>query len=828
MFTCEYCNTVCATVPNVLKHLKSHGLSKDDDRFNCSHKTCTSTFSEFLTFRKHLYLHVRKVDEPNNDLINEDVLVAVTSQNNIVPIYQVIVPNEVPNDQITRNFEYSKAITKEDFQSDMGDVIGKKLSELYQDPLVTKKNVQKCCEIVEDAFQAQPVLNIYSEIGKLAKKNNMCETDLDQLYAYFDMLQRPLYNLGSEYKRMKYFKEEGTLINFYSYVILNVPMRNSEGFEEQTSCRGYFFKIEEILTKLFTLPGVYKTVKDFMQDAENENENILSSYLNGESWKKKKETHKGKFLIPLALFIDDFEPNNCLGSHATNYKIGGVYFSIPALPIEISTELKNIFVAGLHFADDRNGDKNYGFRNTMKPIIESLRLLLDEGITVQIESEPVKLYFILAYIHGDNLGLNEILGFAKSFSGKSFCRFCKAQSVNTKHLCVEQSDLLRNKTNYEADLNDNNFKKTGVHFKCCFQDVGLDYDVTENSVVDVMHDFLEGISKYVTAYLLLDLICLKTYFSIESLNYKLQYFDYGPNDSGNKPTLFELKKLKNLNVKMSASEMLCFVRYAPLIFGDLVPEGTKSWEVFLMMREILFIIISPAIKKESIDYLSVLIENFNQQFQVVFNTHLRPKFHFLTHYPSVIRKSGPPVQYWVMRQEAKHKITKSYTKVNANNVNLLFSVATKHQMQISDRLLNEDGFAPSKIVLPCKTKVASANVLQYFKIYDESLTLHLVKKVDFNFVFKEGGVIVTGFDVQGFPDYAMIDKIAVDVKNNNNIFFLCHVLTCDSYDSHFQSHSIVKETETCVVNMDSICLRYPLHCTVNANGKTYVAQRCAL
>lgn len=47
-------------------------------------------------------------------------------------------------------------------------------------------------------------------------------------------------------------------------------------------------------------------------------------------------------MLPLYLYYDDFEVSNPLSSAAGKYKIGGMYFSIPALPPKFRSMLENV------------------------------------------------------------------------------------------------------------------------------------------------------------------------------------------------------------------------------------------------------------------------------------------------------------------------------------------------------------------------------------------------------------------------------------------------------------------------------------------------------
>lgn len=75
---------------------------------------------------------------------------------------------------------------------------------------------------------------------------------------------------------------------------------------------------------------------------------------------------------------------------------------------------------------------------------------------------------------------------------------------------------------------------------------------------DIMHDLFEGIYRYDMALIINHYIQLN-YFSITTLNSRIQYFSYD-NFQKNKPPSVTKAHLTNGNIIFSASEMLCFVK----------------------------------------------------------------------------------------------------------------------------------------------------------------------------------------------------------------------------------------------------------------------------
>jgi len=91
-----------------------------------------------------------------------------------------------------------------------------------------------------------------------------------------------------------------------------------------------------------------------------------------------------------------------------------------------------------------------------------------------------------------------------------------------------------------------------------------------------MHDLLKGVCNYDMSGILRSFILDFKYFSVETLNNRIQLSDYGPIEIRNRLLLISeqaLKSTKSMICKMSAAEMRCFIRYFGLIVGDLIPIG---------------------------------------------------------------------------------------------------------------------------------------------------------------------------------------------------------------------------------------------------------------
>jgi len=186
------------------------------------------------------------------------------------------------------------------------------------------------------------------------------------------------------------------------------------------------------------------------------------------------------------------------------------------------------------------------------------------------------IYFCFCLLLADNLRFSSITGFTESFNANYYCRFCKEYKLVMRKQVRENLLLLRNTKNYEADILINNVSLTGIKNRCIWNEL-QSYHVITNLVADLMHDILEGVCHYDFCAILEELIFVKRYFTLQTLNDRIQNFDYGF-DIGNKPSIIIFDHIRGEKLKMSASEMLFFARHFGLMIGDFVSEIKEVWQ----------------------------------------------------------------------------------------------------------------------------------------------------------------------------------------------------------------------------------------------------------
>ena len=199
-----------------------------------------------------------------------------------------------------------------------------------------------------------------------------------------------------------------------------------------------------------------------------------------------------------------------------------------------------------------------------------------------------------------------------------------------------------------------------------------------------MHDLLEGVAPYEIA-LILDALKVSKFITLDDLDCAITSFDYNFTDIGSiLPTLTSLNSLK-----ISASEMWCFLRNLPLLIRKYVPREEKNWKLLLLLLDICDIVFSPTVTKSLDSFLSHIIAEHHSYFKELFpDETLLPKHYFKVHYPRCLVTSGPLIPYWCMRFEARHNFLKELGRIIRCYKNICKTLAKRFQFSLASLLLS--------------------------------------------------------------------------------------------------------------------------------------------
>lgn len=142
--------------------------------------------------------------------------------------------------------------------------------------------------------------------------------------------------------------------------------------------------------------------------------------------------------------------------------------------------------------------------------------------------------------------------------------------------------------------------------------------------------------------------------------------------------------------------------------------------------------------RSSINTLREVIATMHEMYIRLFNKTLKPKHHFATHYPSLIKKHWPLRFLSSMRFEANHRLIKNYTKNTVSRKNLSYSIGRKLQYNfayfLKSSIALNDSFEVSKRNL---TTLADEEFFPFIKPFSgldllSRRTLYVCDKVKIN------------------------------------------------------------------------------------------------
>ncbi|KAL1448325.1 hypothetical protein WDU94_005541 [Cyamophila willieti] len=652
-------------------------------------------------------------------------------------------------------------------------------AKIYANPLTTRSVIQT----VAEEFKVF-LLNYNNVLKSLVEQENI--EFHNTLTAFSDKIS----SLSTEHQRFSTFSAGGTLI-LPEEIVIGSRMEYSQSKQlVQKNCTMQLVHLKPVLEQLFSLPNILTDTVQYMSSLCHSSSPI-ENVIQGQAWKKMQtKFKKGPNMLnfPLVLYFDDFETNNPLSSHNSIQKLGGVYVSLPVLPKKYFSKLENIFLLALFHAADRT---KFGNRIIFQKIIEELNNLSHTGISASLNNTKIEIRFHVITITGDNLGLNSILGFVESFTANYCCRICNASKLDISKMFCEDVNILRNMDSYREQLVLKSPSDTGIKEECTFLQLN-NFNLFENVAVDLLHDFLEGVCRYVMDFVMNYLISDAKLVSLDILQLKIANFHYGP-DRSSKPVNALFKSGTQIRVKTTASEMLTLVRYFGLMAGSFVPSKDRVWELFLLLRKLLNELFTHRVYEENFIPLIETIQDFNKLYYSLAKTNLKPKFHFLLHYPQMLKRFGPLTQIWAMRFEGKHRVFKIAARSSNNKINICKTTALRNQLNLNNMFFQGKGFNFLSV-----GKKKALKLLEMQPLIDANIMNSSFVGLNFNvpFVtvdgisFHIGDIVLVdiAFHVEDFK-FCLIESIFIE-NNTNEISFLCMKLDCLGFDFHSYAHEV--------------------------------------
>lgn len=650
----EYCLYKCTSLKDLIRHLKDH---IDEGReIKCPFKSCVRTFCVKSTFASHIS-RTHKNDQPEH---LHDAVLANPSQLECQPCTSLDESEEPEPGEI--------------FESVDEDLFLKNLTLFYlklQAKLLLPSSViQTIIEEVQgihDLAQAHVFLKLKDKLSEHGVCTDTIINVIEELKKN-DMLKAGNSVLRTDQCRKTVFK------NNFNY-IEPVPVylgTNDLGKD----CFAQYVPIKETLNALFKS-------EEFKRQYELSHSRLPKMDLFEDIWDGQNIANSALFKmdsssIALILYQDAFEVVNPLGSGRKKHKIFAVYLTLGDI---LPHNRSNIDQMQLVLLCREQDFKCFGQEIVFNRLIKDLKDLEDSGIVLK-DGKVIK--GALCAIAGDNLGSHGIGGFLENFSRSTyFCRFCDVDRQTFECSPLSEGSK-RTKLSYQQiikDLRETNSESVfGIKFDSVFNQL-LYFHVCGPGLPPCLgHDLFEGVVSSDLALCINHLVNKGKHFTFEELNRRISQFTYLGSEANDKPPEFcpNSEKLGG-----HAVQNWCLLRVLPLLVGDRIKNPTEcsAWNMILLLREIVVHVCSPTITADQVAYLGVLIEEYIQSRVELFpGFPLKPKHHYLCHYPELIIQFGPLIRLWTMRFESKHTYFKQCARKLHNFKNLCATLAERHQL----------------------------------------------------------------------------------------------------------------------------------------------------
>lgn len=349
------------------------------------------------------------------------------------------------------------------------------------------------------------------------------------------------------------------------------------------------------------------------------------------------------------LYLDDFEVANPFGTSKLKHKMYAVYWVIANIPAKYRSPLNSIQLALLC---NTQTVKKCGYDKVMQPLIHDLVSLEKQGVYIEQLGTSVKgTVFCVA---ADNLAAHSLAGFQESFTVNKFCRVCMASRADIQQNVGSGLFHLRDKNSHDRHLQDvmkdsSLIQNSGVKGQCPIPKNLEHFHVVKGYPLDILHNVLEGIVPVEVSLCPTDLIAQK-FFTLDMLNEIIRSFNYTFTDKTDQPQTIAKGFSTKGTIGGNGHENWSVIRFLPLFIGHCVPERNTTWGILMLLKDIVELVVAPRHTNDPLHVLECkLAEHRDLLKSTVPNFKLRPKHHYVEHYPHLIKKFGPLTDVWTMR-----------------------------------------------------------------------------------------------------------------------------------------------------------------------------------
>ena len=204
---------------------------------------------------------------------------------------------------------------------------------------------------------------------------------------------------------------------------------------------------------------------------------------------------------------------------------------------------------------------------------------------------------------------------------------------------------------------------------------------------------------------------------------------------------------------------------------------------------------------------------------------LKPKFHYMVHYATEIKKHGPVRKFSSIRFEAKHNELKSLLMASKNRVNVCKTMASKHQLKVGVGY-NSEGCDANKPKIS-KARAPHDDVLSCVNYWFDVCQNEAVfcDRVEYDGTTYSGGdvLVVKNDENSGL---ALVRYVLIH-SDKIRFVFICSKLKIIKEDSDLKAYEVSVEEGAVCHDHDSLLDHQPLG-MYSVRGRRFVVLRSKL
>lgn len=775
--SCQMCSFSCITNQNLNRHLLLN--HRNEGIFNVSCKLCPYKSSSYSGFRSHCSRQNGQIlgtSAALENLPNEGLVVDDSDE----AIHENIFDDDFPQ---PANIEFNNrndAPQKNSITLSLGQFFLR---------LEAKHGLSKTT-LNHIANELEVLLN---EIGYVVRDEVCAALKENPNTDFSDELNNSIFNFSSlvknmlnDHKRIKFFKENFNLLEV-NPVYFGKKLKKVKGKLCQKNSYGYTVPFLENLRSLVKTPDVNFWVMNSHSSADS----VMKDWCDG-SFFKNHELSRSAICLQIVLHVDDIETVNPIGVHRKIHKLTIFSYELANVPPQFRSRLHTKQLLAIAKSKDV---REFGMKPILVELIEGINEL-KKGICL-LGDENVYHGMIIG-TPADTPASNQLWGFKESVAfAKKKCRTCHAEEPTIFEFFME-NDFVRRETDEHLDMCEileeiemasarrKWSTKYGVNNRSPL--FLIDEISLELAVHDPMHVLLEGIVLVELKEMLLNFIVVEKFFDLAWLNNQIDLYDYTYLECNSKPTLIDPVALsKGGSISISASACLTLLDILPFILSTKIPHDNPKLLNFILLIKIVFLSTSPYALEQSARELAEAIKVHHESFLREYpDVTLKPKFHFLIHFPKQLLLFGPLRHQWCMRFEANFNVFKGRKWGSFKNIAL--SMSQFHLLRscyFQNNILglpNEnflyscDEMKPPKKILVSSLDPEIQRLLHFYLLAE-----NLDMDTDYIWILKElkvhGHLYRPGYTcldvsaiIQPQPEFALVELILI--VENRHIFVL--------------------------------------------------------